>query len=431
MPLDPDIAEWMRRQQGAQAPVAGPPSPDDLSALAAPPPAAAAPAQPSAIDSYMASMRDFVNRYANPDQLARAQASDRRNIEANRFAQAMGNATGLMINNPGSVRTPEAVPLDVKQYMERMQLGKDTLGLKSQLLTMPYTLRKTMAETAKAEAEPGKITADTQAALAGIPKTQAEARKAGAEASASEIENGPAAPAMLAMGAKLGISLPPTTTNKQARETIDAEAKRQGLAVDWEKLGVEKGKIKVELARYGSEHPDEPVPGYTWAGPQGTAAPSRDSPEVATLGEKVAASGEMKTILGEMRDIYDRNGTQGRLVGGDATRLDQLHEKLLGTIGRAASGGKLAAYDITLAHDQLPRPSDIKGALRPDKIHAAIDQLTKDADVGHREWAKAHNFRAKGGAAPGGPPVPGAVQTKSGRWATKNAAGQLEYVGGE
>ncbi len=329
--------------------------------------------------------------------LREAQQADRDRMAVQALGQAGERAAATIQNRAPNFEGLTPDQLNVRNFVAQRQLAGEEMQRAVQMGMMPFTLRKTMAETATAEAEAPKRKAETQATLAGIPKTQAEARLANANAKGAELENGPAPDSMLALGKQYGLDLPADTTTKQAREMVDAAAKRQGLQVDWGKLGLDKQrvdlegtKVALEEKHYQSDHPWEPVSGYRYVGPG--EAPKRDSEEVKTLGDKVAAANDLKKTLGEMRDIYDRQATTGRLTGADSQRLDTLHGSLSGQIGRAASGGKLAEYDVQLAHDQLPRPSSIKGALRPDLIHAAIDTLTQHADQGHREYARAKLF---------------------------------------
>jgi hypothetical protein len=155
---------------------------------------------------------------------------------------------------------------------------------------------------------------------------------------------------------------------------------------------------------------------------------------VKALANAAADTTTVKGDLDALLNAYDGASITGRLTGPKAQELDTLHERIMGALGRAAANGRLAAYDIALAKQQLPVPSSIKGALLPNNIHAAVKTIKDRLDAGYISMARAHNFDVEGPGAPTDkgdrPPVAGAVKTKSGRWAAPNAKGQLEYVGG-
>jgi hypothetical protein len=379
----------------------------------------------------LAAYQSLTTKYG-PAQLAEAQARDRGNIEGNRFAQNMGNATGLMINNPGAVKFAPPVPMEVQNFVQQRELGKENLATQTQMMQMdpngpiakatiaalglpPGTspmVAKAMMDALKERAGLEHTTAETtnlgataEKTREEIPGARANARKATAEATASEIENGPAAPAMLAMGKKLGVQIPASTTNKQAREIIDAEAKRQGIAVDWAKVGLEGKKMDVEMARYGSEHPGTPVPGLKYVGPG--APPARDSEPVKALAQAKSDTDTVKGDLAELKRIYNDASYRERVMGSKSQELDTLHERIMGALGRAAANGRLAAYDVALAKSQLPLPSSLRGAVQSGKINAAIDTIVQRVDAGYASQARAHNFEPEGAApaASGGAPV--------------------------
>lgn len=345
----------------------------------------------------------FADKMQMPEGLDRAglqaaQAADLARERDMRLAQAGERATAMMQRRPADFTGLTNDQVNVRNWAAQRQLAGEDMERAIRLGMMPLTIRKTMAETDKAEAEGPKLRAETAATTAGIPKTQAEARKATAEAHASELENGPPPPAMVQIAERFKVPVDPQTTTKQLRETIDAEAKRQGQQIDWGKLGLEGERVKLEgkkldweLEKYGSAHPYEPVPGFRYTG---VGAPlDRDSEPVRGLADKVAAAQQAKAALKEMLDIYDRNGPAGRVMGADAQKLDTLHEKLTGAIGRATAGGRLSAYDVPLASGQLgPKAHGVQGAFRPDLVHAAISTLMEQADRDPAIFARAHNM---------------------------------------
>jgi hypothetical protein len=277
---------------------------------------------------------------------------------------------------------------------------------------------KSGLEPSEAIAKIENTRADTTLKGATVPKTEAEARAAVAQAKGAELENGPAPEAAIAVAKRMGITLPPETTTKQARELLDAEAKRVGLNIESGRLDLERYAKAVEMQRYQFEHPDEPVPGFRWTGGAPGSAPPRESAQVQQLADKQASANSLKATLEEMRGIYNRADVQGRVVGEDAQRLRTLQGKLSGAIGRNASGGKLAEYDVVLAHGQLPDPTGWNplkpgGAWHPKTMNAAIDAIEQMADLDLNDWARAHRWEPKGAPAPK-PAAGGVTRTVNG-----------------
>jgi hypothetical protein len=315
--------------------------------------------------------------------LEQAQQADAQRMNLQGLGQAGERASAAIQQRAPDFTGLTPDQLNVRNFLARRGLAQEDAQRAAQIATMPIKITGDVAKVNKDMAETDKTRAE-------VPGAQANARKANAEAVGSEIENGPASPAMLDIARRYGVTLAPTTTNKQARETIEAEGKRQGLSIDWGKLGEEKRKTDIEEKHYQSDHPLEPVPGYRYVGPGG--APDRNSEPVKTLADKMSAAEDLKATLAKMKAIYHSVGPKGRLMGATSQDLDTLHSVLEGQIGRAMSGKGIAEYDVALANKQLPKGSDIRGALRPDLIDAAIDTLVKHADQGHAEYAKAHNF---------------------------------------
>lgn len=186
-------------------------------------------------------------------------------------------------------------------------------------------------------------------------------------------------------------------------------------------------------------------PGGGRPGPGSVAPKPKDlENDVQALGKDVEALTTMGPDLETLRTATTKGDAAG--FGPVAGRVPSLLASDEAVANRQAAGRLMAAIiketsGSAASEGEVQRLLEANGMGRtatPEQLKQGIKGLEgKIATLRKQREAKYHpdvveTYRTRGGhTSAAEPPVPGAVKTKSGRWAVQNAQGQLEYVEGQ
>ena len=427
--VPPDVAAYVAAKGGT------PPAADTASTDAS--------SQRTGVDAYMASMRDYVNRYASPDALAAAQAKDRADVQSARFAQAMNAGTGLMINNPGALKTPDAVPMEVRQFMERAGLAEKGLGLQGQMLQMdprsPVAQAKISAlraagidvpegtspmvadaylgalkagvDVSKLQAEVGKIRGETAVSGATVPKLNAETLEALHRIGLTDAQ-------INEINAKIPLTRAQTaeTTAKakqasaEAAATVDLndpQSSRSRILVNLGKTmapdkvqegmsGADVIKVLPELSKYGvlqAEHPREVNARWEFKG-QGF----KNEAEAQAFRSVEGKAFQLDSLIRQYKDLLPKEGEAlGVWSGKRWGDLKTLHGLLLIASKELMDAKAFTHSDQALADKLIPEGTGAEGVYRrADTMRAQLDTLAKNNRARVEALAKGSNYGPTG-----------------------------------
>jgi hypothetical protein len=246
---------------------------------------------------------------------------------------------------------------------------------------------------------------------------------------------------------------------RAAAQAAETEDRRARLALERERLGLDRSRADQDswtaiadpvtggIVQYNKKTGEVRSlgPGGGKPGP-GTVPPKPKDLEddVQALGKDVEALTTMGPDLETLRGAMTKGEAAG--FGPVAGRVPDLLATKEAVANRQAAGRLMAAIiketsGSAASEGEVQRLLEANGMGRtatPEQLKQGVAKLEgKIATLRKQREAKYHpqvleTYRTRGGhTSAEEPPVPGAVKTKSGRWAVQNAQGQLEYVGGQ
>lgn len=235
------------------------------------------------------------------DELSDAMASDRKSAGMRALGDVLSNSAALMRGERAPPLQPSTIPSEVQAWAAKQQADKAARedAWTSKMRTREESLwpMKDAAERQKMALDALKGPAEVRKALADANKSEAEAGKIGEDAKGAAWLNAPASPQTKSFAASLGLKLADSATNREAKDAIDPWLKKQGLDLDWSKLGLEKDKFAQQKG---------PQQGIELRKEFQNQQVYKDTQQVATMYGKIqsaspTAAGDLSLVYGYMK----------------------------------------------------------------------------------------------------------------------------------